>query len=156
MIHPGDILLKTDTQLTYVVVRVGTHDIQVVRRNDPPEYLYPEINESTLEIIDSTMWQLDSCQHNIRERIDALNGTNHSAFYAGQVGALEYRIVTVYESIVSALYYNDGAHTSSVAHQLNWAKSCIESTAERLAGIQTPAFATPASYVRDMIYKNRK
>lgn len=81
---------------------------------------------------------------------------DRAAFYAGAVGAMEYRLADVYSSIARARECMLKHNLTGAEWHLTWVADRIENTAEKLANMSGPAGVANLEYLRDMIYRNRK
>lgn len=87
---------------------------------------------------------------------DSTNAAERAIYYAGLIGAMEYRISDLYSSIAHARQCLEDDNTVGAKWHLTWCTDRIEETAEYIANKPRPQGMRDHTYLRDTIYGNRK
>lgn len=79
-----------------------------------------------------------------------------SQYYASLVGAMEYRLADLYTTIANARAALEVGNVAGAKWHLTWASDRIEDTAQHIVDTPVPANMEKDTYLRDVIYGNRK
>jgi hypothetical protein len=156
MIHSNDVILLIGTDEEYVVTRVGSTDCQARSVADSTVYIYPSVNPSTLELVETNKWRVVQCPHTVTTPTTTDPGMTLAGWYAAQVGTMEVRLADIYFVTKRAQEAVAKSNAVGLNWQLDHIIEAIERTADKLASLTSPSSSDNSGWLQSRIYADRK
>jgi hypothetical protein len=156
MIHIGDQFKLVKSGGVFMVVSMTASEAGLQDLSNTEYTARVSLNPLTQDLVYSDEWVEVSCVHRPKVPRPSTDHVEREVYHVRAAAAMEYRLIDVYRMIERAIETLGQGNTGNIEWGLEWAKSGIERTAERVATMDTPAGVHNWNSFRDALYANRK